>query len=100
MKLIKRGFFSVASLFILLSAISLTIIHLAKAKFELTPAKRIDDDVKALRYAKELCERGKYQKQVKDKYIVEIELKPPETKTREKRKIVFNQECNPVEIIY
>lgn len=95
----KNAFFSVLSLFLLFSALFLILIQFVKIPVELTPAKRIDDDVKAIRQAIKMCKKGKGIK-VKNKFIVEVELQSPETKTKEMRKIILNSECKPVQIVY
>lgn len=95
----RSAFFSVLSLFLLFSMIFLILVQFVRIPVELTPAKRIDDDIKAIRKAIKMCKRGEGIK-VKDKFIVEVELKPPETKTQERRKIILNLECKPIQIVY
>lgn len=95
----KKAFFFLASTFLIFSTMYLILVRILSFTPKFQVISRFDDDLMIMKVAYDECKEGKGEKIGKYR-IIEISMKPPQSKTHIKRKFLFDEKCKIKLVIY
>jgi hypothetical protein len=95
----KKAFYLVAASFLFISSIFVFVFEFLRLSPKNYGIQRQKDEVLIMNEAYKTCVQGGGLK-VTGKTIIEVEGAPPKTKTKIKRKFIFDETCKIQAIIY
>lgn len=95
----KKAFYLVAASFLFISSIFVFVFEFLRLSPRNYSIQRQKDDILIMNEAYKTCVQGGGLK-VAGKTIIEVEGAPPKTKTKIKRKFIFDETCKIQAIIY